>query len=77
MALADREELARTPAADDAADAAYADAGIGPDDVDVAEVHDCFTIAEVLALESLGFFEPGEGFRPPAMGSRPPTATSP
>jgi len=61
MALADREELARTPAADDAADAAYADAGIGPDDVDVAEVHDCFTIAEVLALESLGFFEPGEG----------------
>ncbi|WP_050034108.1 thiolase domain-containing protein [Halorubrum halophilum] len=61
MALADRERLARTPAADDAADAAYADAGVGPDDVDVAEVHDCFTIAEVLALESLGFFDPGEG----------------
>jgi len=61
MALADREHLARTPAADDAADAAYADAGVRPDDVDVAEVHDCFTVAEVLALESLGFFEPGEG----------------
>ncbi|WP_200530598.1 thiolase domain-containing protein [Halorubrum sp. LN27] len=61
MALADREHLARTPAADDAADAAYADAGVGPDDVDVAEVHDCFTVAEVLATESLGFFEPGEG----------------
>ena len=61
MALGDRERLARTPAADDAADAAYADAGVGPDDVDVAEVHDCFTIAEVLALESLGLFEPGEG----------------
>jgi acetyl-CoA C-acetyltransferase len=61
MALADRDRLARTPAADDAADAAYADAGIAPDDVDVAEVHDCFTIAEVLALESLGFVEPGEG----------------
>ncbi|QUO46773.1 MULTISPECIES: thiolase domain-containing protein [Halorubrum] len=61
MALGDREHLARTPAADDAADAAYADAGVEAADVDVAEVHDCFTIAEVLALESLGLFEPGEG----------------
>lgn len=61
MALQDRAHLARTPAADDAAAMAYADAGIEPEDVDVAEVHDCFTIAEVLATESLGFFEPGEG----------------
>jgi len=61
MALGDREYLARTPAADDAAEAAYAAAGVGPDDVDVAEVHDCFTIAEVLATESLGLFEVGEG----------------
>jgi len=60
MALADREYFARTPATDDAADGAYSDAGIGPGDVDVAEVHDCFTIAEVLALESLGLYEPGE-----------------
>lgn len=61
MALADREYLARTPAATAAAEEAYADAGIGPEEVGVAEVHDCFTIAEVLAIESLGFFEPGEG----------------
>ncbi|MFC7222188.1 beta-ketoacyl synthase N-terminal-like domain-containing protein [Halalkalicoccus sp. GCM10025322] len=61
MALADREYLARTPAAADASSEAYADAGIGADDVDVAEVHDCFTIAEVLAIESIGFYEPGEG----------------
>jgi acetyl-CoA C-acetyltransferase len=61
MALSDREYLARTPAATDAANEAYADAGIGPDDVGVAEVHDCFTIAEVLAIESVGFYEPGEG----------------
>ena len=61
MALGDRDHLARTPAADDAADAAYADAGVGPDDVDVAEVHDCFTIAEVLAVESLGFCSTGQG----------------
>jgi acetyl-CoA C-acetyltransferase len=60
-ALHDREHLARTPAADRAAEEAYDDAGIGPDDVEVAEVHDCFTIAEVLAIESLGLYEPGEG----------------
>ncbi|MEF8831407.1 MAG: thiolase domain-containing protein [Halobacteriales archaeon] len=60
MALHDRDHFARTPAADAAAEEAYADAGIEPDDVEVAEVHDCFTIAEVLALESLGFYDPGE-----------------
>ncbi|WP_267643056.1 thiolase domain-containing protein [Haloarchaeobius amylolyticus] len=61
MALHDRDYLARSPAADEAADEAYADAGISASDVDVAEVHDCFTIAEVLAMESLGLFEVGEG----------------
>ncbi len=61
MALADRDHLARTPAATDAATAAYDDAGVCPADVDVAEVHDCFTIAEVLAIESLGFADVGEG----------------
>ena len=59
-ALQDRETYARTLAADRAAAEAYDDAGVGPDDVDVAEVHDCFTIAEVLALESLDLYEPGE-----------------
>jgi acetyl-CoA C-acetyltransferase len=61
MALHDREYLARTPAADRAAAEAYEDADVLPSEVDVAEVHDCFTIAEVLALESLGLYEPGEG----------------
>ncbi|MFB6131324.1 MAG: thiolase domain-containing protein [Salinigranum sp.] len=60
LALQDRESLARTPAAADAAAEAFADAGLGPEDVDVAEVHDCFTVAEVLALEAVGFYEPGE-----------------
>ena len=63
LSLQSRESLIRTPAAEQAAEEAYEDAGIGPDDVDVAEVHDCFTIAEVLALESLGFYEPGTGYR--------------
>ncbi|MUV87235.1 thiolase domain-containing protein [Natronomonas sp. CBA1123] len=61
LALQDRESLYRTPAAETAAETAYAEAGITAEDVDCAEVHDCFTIAEVLATESLGFFEPGEG----------------
>lgn len=61
MALQDRKYLNRTPATDRAAEEVYEDAGISPDDVDFVEVHDCFTIAEVLALESLGFYEVGEG----------------
>ena len=40
---------------------AYEMAGLGPDDIDVAEVHDCFTIAEMMAYENLGFAKPGEG----------------
>ena len=61
MALQDRASMARAPAAERAANEAYDDAGIGPEDVDFAEVHDCFTIAEVLAIEALGFYEVGEG----------------
>jgi acetyl-CoA C-acetyltransferase len=40
---------------------AYAMAGVTPKDIDVAEVHDCFTIAEMMAYENLGFARPGEG----------------
>ena len=40
---------------------AYEMAGITSKDVDVAEVHDCFTIAEMMAYEDLGFAKPGEG----------------
>ena len=58
-ALQDRDAIAETPAARRAAETAYDDAGITADDVAVAEVHDCFTIAEVLALESLGLFDTG------------------
>ena len=43
-----------------AAQQAYEMAGIGPEDLDFAEVHDCFTIAEVTRCESLGFCKPGE-----------------
>ncbi|WP_436935057.1 thiolase domain-containing protein [Halovenus marina] len=60
LALHDRDDVTKTPAAKRAAEQAYADAGITSDDIDVAEVHDCFTIAEALALESLGLYEHGE-----------------
>ena len=63
LALQDRPEITRTPAAERAAEEAYERAEISPEDVDVCEVHDCFTIAEILAVESLGFFERGEGAR--------------
>ena len=42
---------------------AYAMAGIEPNQVDAAEVHDCFTITEILDIEDLGFFEKGDGGR--------------
>jgi acetyl-CoA C-acetyltransferase len=40
---------------------AYAQAGVGVDDIDLAEVHDCFTIAELLSVEALGLARRGEG----------------
>jgi acetyl-CoA C-acetyltransferase len=44
-----------------AAGEAYAKAGLGPRDIDFAELHDCFTIAEIVASEDLGFIEKGQG----------------
>jgi len=46
-----------------AAREAYEMAGLTPEDIQIAEVHDCFSIAEVIHLEDLGFFKPGEGYK--------------
>jgi acetyl-CoA C-acetyltransferase len=62
-ALHDRNELTTIGAARLAAKQAFQMAGLTPADIDVAEVHDCFTIAEVIATEDLGFFPPGEGWK--------------
>ena len=59
--LADKSSLTATQAARDAAAQAYEQAGIEPGDVDVTELHDCFTGAEVLAVEALGLVDTGEG----------------
>ena len=47
----------------DSSEIAYEMAGVGPDDIDVAELHDMFTILEFLQSEDLGFFEKGSGWK--------------
>ena len=63
LAVHDRESVTRLDATILAAREAMRQAEVGPTDVDVAEVHDCFTIAEILAVEDLGFATKGEGGR--------------
>jgi acetyl-CoA C-acetyltransferase len=61
MLIGDKRDLSRVPATERAAASAYRQAGLGPQDVDVVELHDCFTIAEIVATEGLGLFEAGTG----------------
>jgi acetyl-CoA C-acetyltransferase len=58
--LGKRKSLTSLESATEAAEQAYKMAGITPKNVDVAVVHDCFTIAELIAYEDLGFCRPGE-----------------
>jgi acetyl-CoA C-acetyltransferase len=62
------EDLTTLDATVTAAERAYAEAGIGPADLDVVELHDCFTPAEIGDSEDLGLFEKGEGARAVADG---------
>ncbi len=59
--MAGRDTFSGLKCAQLAASRAYDMAGLCPKDIDVAEVHDCFTIAEMMAYEDLGFAEPGKG----------------
>jgi acetyl-CoA C-acetyltransferase len=61
IGLYEREELTTIRAGKLAGKEAYKMAGVKPQDLDVAEVHDCFTIAEIIAYEDLGFCKPGKG----------------
>jgi len=56
-----RDSLVSLKSARCAAQEAYQMAGVTPNEINLAEVHDCFTIAEIIASEDLGFFEPGRG----------------
>lgn len=59
--MAGRDLLTSLRVSVNAGTQAYQMAGVTPRDIDVAEVHDCFTIAELMAYEDLGFAKPGEG----------------
>lgn len=61
LALHDRRSLTTLDATIKAAKGAYKQAGITVKDIDLAEVHDCFTIGEIIATEDLGFCKKGEG----------------
>jgi acetyl-CoA C-acetyltransferase len=58
-----KEDLTCFEATRYAAQEAYGLAELKPEDIQIAEVHDCFSIAEIIHLEDLGFFKPGEGYK--------------
>ncbi len=81
MALADRADPGFLEAVARSAERAYEMAGVGAADIQVAEVHDCFSIAEICCIEALGFVGRGQGARAArtgctALGGRLPVNTS-
>ena len=63
VALAEKTDITTFPAVAAAARQAYAAASVGPREIDFAELHDCFTIAEIVASEDVGFVAKGDGGR--------------
>lgn len=61
--LTERESLVELKATRLASGKAYEEARVKPEEIDLAEVHDCFSIAEIMAVEDLGFCKKGEGFK--------------
>jgi len=61
LALHQREDITALKAVRVSAEKAFKQAGFGPEKIDVAEVHDCFTIAEICVIEEMGFAERGKG----------------
>ncbi|MCJ2520634.1 MAG: thiolase domain-containing protein [Candidatus Thermoplasmatota archaeon] len=61
LALHDREDITRVDGTVKAAKEAYRQAHLSPGEVDMAEIHDAFTIGEIMALEDLGFCSKGQG----------------
>jgi acetyl-CoA C-acetyltransferase len=61
LALDQKPDITTFDSVRDAARKAYTMAGMKPSDIQFAELHDCFTIAEIVAMEDLGFVERGRG----------------
>jgi acetyl-CoA C-acetyltransferase len=77
VALDQKPDITTFPAVRRAAEKAYAMAGVTARDIQFAEVHDCFTIAEIVALEDLGFVERGAGGPYAASGATARTGDRP
>jgi acetyl-CoA C-acetyltransferase len=77
LAIHDREDPLWLKAAEQSANKAYQQAGIGPDDVDLFELHDAFSIMAALSLEACGFAERGQGVRMGQEGEILPTGRLP
>jgi len=81
MALADRADPSFLDAVKLSGERAFRQAGLKPSDIQLAEVHDCFSISEICCIEALGFVEVGKGGRAAqdgltALGGRTPVNTS-
>ena len=63
LSLAKRKRFYRIEATKGAMEKALEMSGVKREEIDLAEVHDCFTVAEIIALEDLGFYSPGQGKR--------------
>jgi acetyl-CoA acetyltransferase len=61
ITLASKQSITSFAATLNASRQAYTQAGLGPKDINLAEVHDCFTITQIINIEDLGFFEKGKG----------------
>jgi len=77
IAFHSRAALTSLNAVKKSAATAYEISGKGPGDIDLCEVHDCFTIAEIIATEDLGFFEKGKGGEAAAAGETARTGSKP
>ncbi|WP_301109096.1 beta-ketoacyl synthase N-terminal-like domain-containing protein [Sporosarcina sp.] len=60
--MQDADDLLSLPAVRESGRLAYEKAGVGPEDIDVVEIHDCFSMTEMIAIEELGFFNKREGW---------------
>jgi acetyl-CoA C-acetyltransferase len=63
-----KKDLTSFEATRAAAQEAYGMSGLKPEDIQFSEVHDCFSMAEILHMEDLGFFKPGQGYKAVAEG---------
>ncbi|WP_153731094.1 thiolase C-terminal domain-containing protein [Sporosarcina obsidiansis] len=75
--MQDADDLLSLPAVRESGRLAYEKAGVGPDDIDVIEIHDCFSMTEMLAIEELGFFNKREGWLAVEQGRTKATGDKP